>query len=289
MNTSPDHGTRMASETQKSVLITGASQGIGRATVLYLASCGYKIVAAGRSLERLRILQAHSDTPDNVIPWELDVGNPVCADQVPLIIERVGRLDVLVNNAGYGLRGYLEELDMGDVQAQFETNLFSTLRLSQAVIPHMRENGGGAIINIGSVSAHIASPSGGAYASTKSAMRSLTMALRLELHSFGIKVAVIEPGVIRANFLQNQVRARGNANPDSPYAARTSVVEERTARFHHTGGNPLKVARTVERIIRSKHPHPSYTIGPDGRLGVFAARFLPERLVQYCVRKVLMG
>ena len=240
-------------------------------------------------MERLQGLKSDSLVPENITIWELDVGDPACVEQIPAIIEHVGRLDVLVNNAGYGLRGYLEELDMGDVQAQFETNLFSTLRLSQAVIPHMRGNGGGAIINIGSVSAHIASPSGGAYAATKSAMRSLTMALRLELHSFGIKVAVIEPGVIRANFVQNQIVSQRNDNPDSPYSARARQLEERTARFHHTGGDPLKVARTVERIIRSKRPRPSYVVGMDGGLGVFAARFLPERLVQYCVRRVLMG
>ena len=279
----------MPSEAQKSVLITGASQGIGRATCLYLASRGYHVVAAGRSMERLQGLRSDSQIPENITPWELDVGDPPCVEQIPAIIKQVGRLDVLVNNAGYGLRGYLEELDMGDVQAQFETNLFSTLRLSQAVIPHMRGNGGGAIINIGSVSAHIASPSGGAYAATKSAMRSLTMALRLEMHSFGIKVAVIEPGVIRANFVQNQIVSQRNDNPDSPYSARARQLEERTARFHHTGGDPLKVARTVERIIRSKRPRPSYVVGMDGGLGVFAARFLPERLVQYCVRRVLMG
>ena len=268
----------MPSEAQKSVLITGASQGIGRATCLYLASRGYHVVAAGRSMERLQGLRSDSQIPENITPWELDVGDPACVEQIPAIIKQVGRLDVLVNNAGYGLRGYLEELDMGDVQAQFETNLFSTLRLSQAVIPHMRGNGGGAIINIGSVSAHIASPSGGAYAATKSAMRSLTMALRLEMHSFGIKVAVIEPGVIRANFVQNQIVAGGSANPDSAYAARARKLEERTARFHHSGGDPLKVARIVERIIRSKQPRPSYVVGMDGGLGVFAARFLPERL-----------
>ncbi len=282
-------GKPVAAAKLKTVLITGASQGIGRATTLYLASRGYHVVAAGRSLERLSALKADSQTADNITPWELDVGNPSCAKQVPAIIERVGRIDVLVNNAGYGLRGYLEELDMREVQAQFETNLFSTLRLSQAVIPHMRENGGGAIINIGSVAAHLASPSGGAYAATKSAMRSLTMALRIELHPFGIKVAVIEPGVIRANFVQNQIAAERSRDPDSPYAARAKKLEERTARFHHSGADPLKVARTVERIIRSRSPRPSYVVGVDGGLGVFAARFLPERLVQFCVRKVLMG
>ena len=274
---------------QKSVLITGASQGIGRATVLYLASRGYIVVAAGRSMERLLALKADSRTPDSIIPWELDPGNPSCAEQVPAIIGHVGRLDVLVNNAGYGLRGYLEELDMSEVQEQFETNLFSTLRLSQAVIPHMRENGGGTIINIGSVSAHLASPSGGAYAATKSAMRSMTMALRIELHPFGIKVAVIEPGVIRANFVQNQIVAGRSRDPGSAYAARARKLEERTARFHHSGADPLRVARTVERIIRSNRPRPSYVVGIDGGLGVFSARFLPERLVQFCVRKVLMG
>ena len=273
----------------KSVLITGASQGIGRATCLYLASRGYHVVAAGRSMERLLVLKADSDYPDNIIPWELDVSDPACVEQMPEIIQQVGRLDVLVNNAGYGLRGYLEELDMAEVQAQFETNLFSTLRLSQAVIPHMRENGGGAIINIGSVSAHIASPSGGAYAATKSALRSLTMSLRIEVHPFGIKVAVIEPGVIRANFTRNLITAERNGKPDSPYLSYSKEMEDRIARFHHRGADPLRVARTVERIICSKRPRPSYIVGLDGGLGVFASRFLPERLVQYCTRRVLMG
>ena len=273
----------------KSVLVTGASQGIGRATCLHLASRGYHVVAVGRSMERLLSLKADSQTPESITPWELDVGDPGCVEQVPEIIRQVGRLDVLVNNAGYGLRGYVEELDMAAVQTQFETNLFSTLRLSQAVIPHMRENGGGAIINIGSVSAHLGSPSAGAYAATKSALRSLSLVLRLELHPFGIKVAVIEPGVVRANFLSNQVVSSRREGEESPYASRAKKLEERTARFHHSGADPLRVARTVERIIRAKHPRPSYVVGIDGGIGVFAARFLPERLVQYCTRRVLMG
>ena len=277
------------SSRRESVLITGASQGIGRAIALYLASRSYRVVAAGRSMERLLALQADSSAPDNIIPWQLDVNDHDAVDQMPKIIQQLGRLDVLVNNAGYGLRGCLEDLDMAEVQAQFETNLFAVLRLTQAVLPHMRQQGRGTIINIGSVSAHLGTPTGGAYAATKAALRSLTMVLRLEAQPFGIRAALIEPGVIRANFIQNQALAQRAGDRESPYASWSQAIEGRAARFHHRGGDPLKVARTVERIIRAKHPRPSYAVGLDAGLGVFAARFLPERLVQYCVRRVLMG
>ena len=194
---------------------------------------------------------------------------------------------MLVNNAGYGLVGCLEDLDMEEVRAQFETNLFAALRMTQAVLPHMREQRGGTIINVGSVSAHVGTPAGGAYSATKAALRTLSMVLRMEVQPFGIRVALIEPGAIRANFGQNQVVARRAQSSDSAYAAYAKKVDAHSARFHYRGGDPLKVARTVERIIRARHPRPSYSVGIDAGLGIAAARFLPERLLQYCVRRVL--
>ncbi len=183
------------------VLITGSSSGIGQVTALYLARRGYHVLATSRQLARLDGLmaQARSDSLP-ISAYQLDVNSPPSVEEaVPQILDQVGGLDGLVNNAGYGLWGCLEDLTLEEVKSQFETNLFAVLRMSQAVLPHMRERHSGTIINVGSVSGRIGAPAGGAYAASKSALAGLSRVLRMEVAQFGIRVVLIEPGVIRTH------------------------------------------------------------------------------------------
>ena len=273
----------------QSVLITGSSEGIGRATALYLARRGHRVIATGRSLSRLSGLEEEARAASLPLQvMELDINDDgSVAKQVPSIVGEAGGLYVLVNNAGYALWGCLEELEMDEVRAQFETNLFAVLRMSQAVLPHMRQRGRGTIINVGSISGLIGSPAGGAYAATKSALRALSAVMRLEVAQFGIRVALIEPGLIRSNFHANQVVARRALADESPYRSYEERIRKSSARFRQGGGDPMKVARRVAKIISAKRPRARYSVGVDSGLGVLAARFLPDGVVEFFVKRVV--
>ena len=275
----------------RSVLITGTSSGIGEAAALYLAGRGHRVFATSRSLERLRTLEQRAESASLPISiFELDVNEPESvALQVPAILEQAGTLDALVNNAGYGLRGCLEDLEIEEVRAQFETNLFAVLRMSQAVLPHMRARKQGTIINVGSVSANIGSPAGGAYASSKAALRSLNAVLRIEVHRFGVRVAIIEPGLFRSNFQHNQVVGRRVAAADSPYRSYEERVTRRISRFHRRGGDPVRVAKLIERIMLSRRVRPRYSVGIEAGLGVMAARLLPDGVLEFFLKRILSG
>ena len=277
------------SGSQKSVLVTGASSGIGKATCLHLARRGYRVVATGRDLSRLRGLgdEAHAESLP-VFEYQLDINEPSSVSQVlPQILEQTGRLDALVNNAGYGLSGCLEDLSIEEVRAQFETNVFAVLRMAQAVLPHMREHGGGTIANIGSVVGLIGGPGGGAYSASKFALRGLTNVLRMEVASFGVRVVLIEPGLFRTNFFENQVFGLRAQQPDSHYYASRQRGGRRRPGGQLWAGDPVKVAKVIDRILRARRTRPRYPVGPDAWLGSLAVRLLPDGVLYYLVRRAL--
>ena len=174
------------------VFITGASSGIGKATALYLARRGYRVVATSRELSRLDELTEQPQSGSAaILTYQLDINEPASVEEVvPRIISEASGLDALINNAGYGLWGCLEQLTVEEVKAQFETNLFAVLRMSQAVLPSLRERGGGTIVNVGSVVGQISSPAGGAYSASKFVLESVTKVLRMEAAQFGIRVVL---------------------------------------------------------------------------------------------------
>ena len=217
----------------KTVLITGASSGIGKATALYLAHRRYHVLATSRELSRLDELMAHAKTDSLPISaYQLDVNEPASVEQViPQILDHVGGLDALVNNAGYGLWGYLEDLTIEEVKAQFETNLFAVLRMSQAVLGHLRERHSGTIVNVGSVTGHVASPAGGAYAASKFALLGLSRVLRMEVAQFGIRVVLVEPGLFRTNFNQNLVFGERVLDSQSPYHTYARRIRKSSAGY----------------------------------------------------------
>ena len=279
----------MSSPPRSTVLITGASSGIGKATALYLARRGYHVLASSRELGRLDELMAQGGAESLPISaHQLDVNDQVSvAAVVPRILDQVGALDALINNAGYGLWGCLEDLTMEEVKVQFETNLFAVLRMSQAVLPHMRERRRGTIINVGSVAGRIGSPGGGAYAASKFALEGLTKVLRMEVSQFGIWVVLIEPGLFRTNFHRDLVMGQRALDPLSPYY---NYVQRRTRNsggIQRWAGDPMKVARVIGNVLSSGHPRQRYPVGADAHLGNLAARFLPDGVLEYIIKKVV--
>jgi short-subunit dehydrogenase len=270
------------SATRDTVLITGASSGIGKATALYLAQKGFSVIGTSRSAERLAGLKEEaSRAAVQVATVELDINDDDAADAVmPRLVSEHGDISVLVNNAGYSLWGPVGSLSIAELRAQFETNFFAAFRLTKAVLPGMVERGRGTVINISSVEGRLATPFSGAYAASKFALEGLSEALRVELWPFGVRVVVVEPGLFTTDLHKNQVIGKDADSPDLPYLPYVERYRERRGRFDRLSSDPIKVARVIHKIIRSKRPAFRYVVGLDASLGILGKRFLPERVFQ---------
>jgi NAD(P)-dependent dehydrogenase (short-subunit alcohol dehydrogenase family) len=239
------------------ILITGCSTGIGRDMAQRLAEKGHTVVATARRAEVLEGLPA-------ALKLEADVTHPDSIRQaVDCTIQRFGRIDVLINNAGYAVRGAVEEVPVEQVQQMFDVNVCGVLRMIRAVVPHMRERGAGRIINIGSVSGKLVTPANGAYSASKFALEALSDALRLELEPFGIEVVLVEPGSIRTQF---HATVEGNAreifsNIHSPYRPLYAKYERVTAEMRRAEPGPEAVSLVVEKAIEAPRPRARYLAG----------------------------
>jgi NAD(P)-dependent dehydrogenase (short-subunit alcohol dehydrogenase family) len=249
---------------QKSVLITGATDGLGKALALLLAERGYQVFAAGRSLEKLAQLDAQARAKN--LSME-SVGLDVCSDDsvqrgVHHVLSKAGAIDVLVNNAGVNYTATVEDLSMEDWRAQFETNFFGVLRVTRAVVPHMRERRSGRILMMSSVSGFVTAPTQGAYSSSKHALEALSNALRLELYSFGIPVVLIEPGYIVTGI------GKAAAELSKPYVQKNGPYASLYARFFtsvnaaraRSRTTPEDCARVMLHAIETKRPKPRYGV-----------------------------
>ncbi len=276
--------------TSGNVLITGASAGIGRATALYLAERGYNVLATSRDTSRLAGL--HEDAAErglSVIGVELDINSDEAVSRiVPDIIRQHGAIDVLVNNAGFGLWGPVELLSDAELKSQFETNLFAAVRMMQGVLPAMIEQRNGTIINISSVLGRLGTPFNGAYVSSKFALEGISESLKIEVEPFGVRVAMVQPGLFRTNFPDNSVRGEAIDGERSVYASLIRQYRGNHDIFEHLGGNPVRVAKVVHKIITSPSPNFRYPVGIDARAGMLAARVLPERIYWKIMNKVTM-
>ncbi len=254
-------------------LITGCSSGIGRATAVYLAERGWRVWATARRWESIADLASESITP-----LVLDV--TVEASRVAAIqeaVRRAGRLDALVNNAGYGAYGPLEEVSPEETRAQFETNVFGALRLCQLVIPTLRAQGGGRIVNVSSVAGRIVFPAGGLYCASKFALEALSDALRLELRPWHIHVILVEPGPVQTHFSNTatahaQRFAQNLASPYAPYV-------ENARRYFGAGRapGPEVVARVIYKSLTARHPAPRYPATPGARALMILVPLIPTR------------
>lgn len=270
-------------------LITGSSSGIGLTTALYLARRGYTVWATMRNLEKAGELRKIIESEKLPIELaQLDVcDDSSVKDAVTQILQKSGRIDVLVNNAGYGLRGASEEVSLDEWKRQFETNFFGVIRVTQAVLPQMRAQRSGAIVNISSVLGRMAIPFSGPYIASKFALEGLTETLRYELAPWNIKVVLIEPGFIATNFQQNAQLAQAAQSQDSPYTTFKQASGRRVQRNIYRAAPPEKVAETIYRAITHPTPKLRYAVGRDARLVLPLRRFLPEGLFERILKKQL--
>ena len=280
----------MSAGRRKTVLVTGASSGIGKATSLYLAGKGYEVIGTGRSAARLEPLKREASARNlPVTTVELDINSDEGVDRVlPGLLSEHGGVDALVNNAGYGLWGPLETLGLDQLKAQFETNLFGVVRLIKGILPGMIERRAGTIVNVGSIAGRIATPFNAAYAASKFALEGMSEALRTEVWPFGVRVAVVEPGAVETSFLRNQEMGEMVDTGDLAYTPFMERYRTRSKRFHRWAADPVKVAKVIHKVLRSRRPALRHPVGIDARAGMLGARLIPERLFQALVARATM-
>jgi short-subunit dehydrogenase len=262
-------------------IVTGASAGIGEAIARRLAGEGARVVLAARRRERLdQIKREIEATGGQALAIATDITSDEDRSQlVRNTLEEFSRIDVLINNAGYGQRGPIELVPVEDIRRNFETNLFSLIALTQLVIPIMREQGGGRIVNISSVAGRIARPFSSVYDATKHALEAISDGLRGELVPFGIKVIVIEPGFIITEFLEVADRvSQPVLEMAGPYAPFLASVNEGYKWARRLAGTPDDIARLTLRALTAERPRIRYAAPGHARLALALKRLLPESL-----------
>ncbi|HKP87252.1 MAG TPA: SDR family NAD(P)-dependent oxidoreductase, partial [Blastocatellia bacterium] len=264
------------------VIITGASAGIGEASARMLAGEGARVVLVARRKERLDALKHEIEQAGGqAMAIAADITSQ--EDRERIVRETtagLGRIDALVNNAGYGQRGPIEMIPIEAIRQNFETNLFSLIALTQMVIPIMRDQQGGRIVNISSVVGRIARPLSSVYDATKHALEAISDGLRGELAPFGIKVVVIEPGLIITEFLEvSNARARDLIEQDGPYKPFFEGSGEGFKRMRKMAGHPDDIARLVVKALALDRPRNRYAAPRHARVALAAKRWLPERLL----------
>jgi short-subunit dehydrogenase len=265
------------------ILVTGATAGIGQHTALHLHERGHRVIATGRNPALLETLRR-----DGLETVALDVTSAPSIEAARLQVERLTAghgVDVLVNNAGYGQLGPIEMLDESDIRAQFETNVFGLLAVTRAFVPGMRARRYGRVINVSSIGGRIVFPLAGIYHATKYAVEAISDALRLELHQFGIRVSVIEPGYIRSRFTATSLDSLGKyLRDDSPYASSLAIAQDAAALERFAVG-PAAVARAIERAATARTPRARYVAPSYNALALVLKALLPTSLIDWCLRR----
>ena len=253
------------SANHKVAVVTGSSTGIGYETSLTLARNGFLTYATMRNLnksENMKMVATKENLPIRI--KQLDVTDDISVtNAVQAVSSEAGRIDVLVNNAGYGLNGAFEDLAMDEIKAQYETNVFGLIRMTQAVLPIMRRQKSGTIVNISSGAGRFGFPSGSAYVSTKFAVEGLSESMSYELEPFGIKVAIVEPGVIRTNFADGLVVAKKSKERSSPYSQLMQKAANGFEKMMKNASSPDLVANVVLKAVRSEILSLRYLAGND--------------------------
>lgn len=272
----------------KVALVTGSSTGIGLETALALAREGYFTYASMRDTGKSNTLLEKAkaeNLPISVISLDVDKQESV-KSAVSQIMKEKQRIDVLVNNAGYGLFGCLEDLTLDELKGQFETNFFSIIRMIQEVAPIMRKQKSGTIVNVSSVAGRIGFPGTPAYISSKFALEGLSESLRYEFAPFGINTIIIEPGAIKTNFFDSMKMPK-HAKPDSPYKDLTNKVVSGIKMMAEMGTPPKEVAETIIRALREKNPLPRYPVGNDALMFLEAKKMKTDIEFENYLKKEL--
>jgi len=269
--------------TTKVALVTGASSGIGEATARQLAAAGLTVYAAARRTERMQKL-----TEAGIHPIAMDVTNDTSMQAgVEAILNEQGRIDVLVNNAGYGSYGALEDVPMAEARAQMEVNVFGAARLTQLVLPTMRAQRSGTIVNVTSMGGKITTPLGAWYHATKFALEAISDCLRMEVAPFGINVVVIEPGGIRTEWsgiAAEKVRAVSSNGPYAPQgnAVASSLTSEATRR---RSSPPELIGKTITKAVAARRPKTRYAVGYGAKPMIALHGLLPDRTFDAFIRR----
>jgi len=272
----------------KTVLITGATAGIGRTTALHLAQLGHHVIASGRKLLELARLAADAKG----LPGALDVValDVTQAASIAAAVEAVARLtgarglDVLINNAGFGVLGPTSEISDAEMRRQYETNVFGLMNVTRAFLPGMRARRAGRIINVSSMGGRITLPYFGVYNSTKYAVESLSDALRYELRPFGIDVALIEPGVIRTNFEATAVSAL-DGFAATPYARSLANYQRMSKSADRFASDPIVVARGIARAVGARRAAARYVTPRVTSLALWLSQLLPTSVWDWAMRR----
>ncbi|MEF3305997.1 SDR family oxidoreductase [Paenibacillus sp. GYB003] len=277
---------------ERVALVTGTSSGFGLLTAVELAGLGCRVVATMRKAadkNALLEMAKRAGVESNIDVAQLDVTDESAVETVVAeTLARYGAIDVLVNNAGISVGGFVEEVPMEQWRRQMETNFFGLVAVTKAVLPAMRRQGGGTIVNIGSVSGKIGFPGYGPYAASKFAVEGFSESLRHEMSPFGVKVVVVEPGAFRTPIWQKGL-ASISASPDSPYDAMLRSVTAYSRRAGETAPDPLHVAKLVGKIVRASSPRLRYALGKGSRLTLWTKALLPwawfERLIRFALSR----
>ena len=263
-------------------LVTGCSSGIGRGVALTLHAAGYSVYATARRPEAI------SDLADvGMSTLALDVTDEASMSAaVARVIADHGAVGVVVNNAGYALQGTIEEADLAQVRRQFETNVFGLVRLTQLVLPGMRAQGWGRVVNIGSMGGRFTFPGGGFYHASKHAVEAVSDALRLEVAPFGVRVSLVQPGPVQSSFGDTAIATIGAAEDGAggaggDYADFNSELSERYAAAYSGSPSDLSVsvddvAKVVLRAVRSEHPRARYAVGMIAKTLITTRRLVPD-------------
>jgi NAD(P)-dependent dehydrogenase (short-subunit alcohol dehydrogenase family) len=258
-------------EITRIAVVTGSSSGIGFETALLLARSGFHTYATMRNLEKSKNITEIANTeklPLQVVQLDVNDDRSVKNAIDKIVAAQIKRIDVLVNNAGYGLFGALEDTSIEEIKAQFETNFFGVIRVTQQILPVMRKqnSGGGTIVNVSSVGGRIGVPVLSAYQSTKFALEGLSESMSYELEPFGIRVVIIEPGFIRTNIVNSSTSAEKALDPKSPYFPLMQKVKNYFKSMMENASSsspPEEVAKVILQAITSENPQLRYTVGND--------------------------
>lgn len=258
----------------KVVLITGASMGLGESIAVSLVRKGYKVYGTSRSIKS-------DGRTFKVLPMDVTDMDSIrqCVDE---IVRQEGRIDVLINNAGLGLAGPVEELDIDDVEKVFSTNVFGVLKVCKAVLPVMRENKSGLIINISSIGSEMGLPFRGGYSASKAALERLTEALRLEIRPFGLQACLVQPGGVKTDINKNRVVS---ISADSAYKERFDRNYEVVNQSVSKGLDPVVFGEVIDRIICASKVKRVYRIGKlTEKLVIYVKRIFPVSVYEGILR-----
>jgi len=267
---------------ERVVLITGASSGFGRATAEYLAERGHRVFGTSRHPEKVKpFITEKLQGELEIIEMNVNRNDSVIKG-IALIMKKSGRLDVVINNAGFSIAGSIEDTSMMEAKSQLETNFFGVHRVCRQVLPIMREQGSGYIINISSLSGLVGIPFQGLYSASKWALEGYTEGLRMEVKTFGIKVVLIEPGDFNTPLTLN--RQKTKKSQETVYWESFDKALGAAEESEKKGGSPQEIAYLIERIIDTDSPKLRYRIGPSSTL-VGLKKFIPPWIAEYLVMK----